>query len=259
MVLASGVASALTLGNNITISDLVGNSTGWYSVDREDEEVEPNCVTGQQWDLEAFFLNNTLLTLVSGYDLENGETGSGLLFEYGDLFIDVDGNAEYGPANTGTGGDDSYPSIVNDTFGYDYVLTYGGGEDASGNPLFDAYALNTGDSTLRVWYTQNDESNPWRYDSGGDLVYSGSFNYFEGLSDAAAGGLLGGTHYAAQVDLRFLYDLGVRDFTSHFTYECGNDNLMGQSTLIIPEPATMTLMGLGLAGITVFRLRRKTA
>ena len=257
LVLAGGVASALDLGDNITISDGVGTGTGWYSISREDQEVEPNCVAAQIWDLEGFFLDANMLSLVSGYDLENGETGNGMLFEYGDLFIDVDGNAVYGPAASGSGGDQSYPLIVANTFGYDYVLTYAGASDpVTGDPLFNAYALNTGDTTLRVYYNQNDESNPWRYNAGGDLVYSGSFRYFSGLADAEVANLQGGSHYAAQVDLGFLADLGVRDFISHFTYECGNDNLMGAGTLIIPEPATMTLVGLGIAGFAIRRMRK---
>ena len=271
LVLAGGVASALDLGNNITISDGVGTGTGWYSINREDQEVEPNCVAAQIWDLEGFFLDANMLSLVSGYDLENGETGNGMLFEYGDLFIDVDGNAVYGPAASGSGGDQSYPLIVANTFGYDYVLTYAGASDpVTGDPLFNAYALNTGDTTLRVYYNQNDESNPWRYFSGGQSLFTGSFTYTTGLGDDLDGDgdadVLGGSHNAVQVDLDWLWDYQGTNWngiiTTHFTQECGNDNLMGQGELVydpgtpVPEPASITLMGLGIALVAVARMRK---
>lgn len=256
-LLVAGGAQALSLGQNITIFDGMGSGTGWYGT-QEDQEVEPGNQTGQQWDLEGFFLRNTTLTLVSGFDLENGAWGNGRLFRSGDLFLDIDGDAQYGPANTGTLGDDKYPAIVQNTFGYDYVLTYRDASDAFGNPMFDVYALDADSTTVRVWYTQNDESNPWRYNDGGTLVYSGSFNYFSGLSDADVGGLLGGNHYAAQVDLMFLFtEFGHRTFTSHFTIECGNDNLMGRGTMIVPEPASFALLGLGLAAMACRAALRK--
>ena len=75
-------------------------------------------------------------------------------------------------------------------------------------------------------------SNPWKYDSGATSTgeYSGLL-YETGLSDAEilskyGSNLSGGTHNAVTIDLGFL---GLnKDFTAHFTYECGNDNLMGQ-------------------------------
>ena len=46
-----GSALALDLGQNITIPDLVGSGSGWAGA-QEDQEVEPGCLTGQQWDME---------------------------------------------------------------------------------------------------------------------------------------------------------------------------------------------------------------
>jgi hypothetical protein len=70
--------SALELGDNITVFD---NVTGtslipiynmWWSPTDEDQEVEPDCAIGQEWDVEAFFLNGTELAMVGGYDFKNG-------------------------------------------------------------------------------------------------------------------------------------------------------------------------------------------
>ena len=56
LALTAGDASALVLGDNITIYDGMGIGTGWYGA-QEDQEVEPNNLQNQSWDLEGFFLN----------------------------------------------------------------------------------------------------------------------------------------------------------------------------------------------------------
>lgn len=233
-VLVPGASFALDLGDNITISDNISTGTGWYG-NHEDQEVEPNCLTGQAWDLEGFFLNEDVLSVVSGFNLITGRDG----FDAGDIFLDITGDAQYGPANTGTGGDQSNPLVTSNLFGYDYVLDV----DWSAG-TYDVYSLSSG-TTLRVYYNQNDESNPWRYNSGGELMQNDvGFSYASGLSNADAGGMLGGNHRVASFDLSFL---AGEDFISHLTIECGNDNLMGQGEIpSVPEPATAVLFGLGV-------------
>jgi len=264
MLLTAGVASALTLGTEITISDEnTSTSSSWYK-DHEDQEVEPGMLAEQAWDLEGFFLNGTALTMVGGYDFVNGvasnsDTGANdysnnKIFESGDLFIDIDGDAVFGDIDGNINGN----VTVNDTFGYDYVL------DLDFKLLtYSIIALDEGSSTmLTAYYKQNYGSNPWKYVSGGKVIGTGTIGYTTGLSDADVG-FLGGTHYAAQLDLAFLGN-DINEMTVHFTMECGNDNLMGKGTTLAkqssgnagtPEPATMLLLGSGLAGIA--GLRRK--
>ena len=121
-----------------------------------------------------------------------------------------------------------------------------------------------------MYYNQNDESNPWRYFSGGQSLFTGSFTYTTGLGDDLDGDgdadVLGGSHNAVQVDLDWLWDYQGPNWngiiTTHFTQECGNDNLMGQGELVydpgtpVPEPASITLMGLGIALVAVARMRK---
>ena len=101
---------ALDFGGEITISDLVYDGTGWYS-NREDQETEPGTVTDQSWDLEGFFLKETSLTMIGGYDFEHG---NGDIYS-GDIFLDVTGDVVYGPDNDGSGY--NY-STVNNSFGF---------------------------------------------------------------------------------------------------------------------------------------------
>jgi hypothetical protein len=239
---------ALDLGTNITIPDL-GTKThpqGWWGA-QEDQEVEPDCEAGQKWDLEGMFMNGTILSLVGGYDFVNGQTGNGLLFAPGDIFIDINGDAKYGPVNSNTGG--GYAN-VNNAFGYDYVLDLD-----MANGLYNVVKLDSA-STVKVYYSQNAESNPWKYNAGGSVVASGlGFDYVTGYTDNQVG-FLGGLHNVLSVDLSFLAGVAMNEIIFHYTYGCGNDNLMGKGSMPVPEPATMALLGLSTLGLAAFRRKK---
>jgi hypothetical protein len=255
ILLLAGHAFALNLGDNITISDKNYNSSGnnWYT-NHEDGEVEPGMARHQGWDLEGFFLKDTMLSMVGGYDFVNGKSN---LFS-GDIFLDVDGDAEYGDIhNGGTAGNQS----VNDTFGYDYVLdlNFDDCSDDGDGCSYKVYQLTDDSFTRTSYYKQNQGSNPWRYESGGiDLGIGGSFGYDTGLSDAAVG-FEGGFHNVVSgLDLSFLGS--EANFTAHFTMECGNDNLMGEGVtppVATPEPGTLALLGIGVLGFVGLRRRKR--
>lgn len=206
---------------NITINDGVGNGSGWYSTDRENQEVEPNTATGQVWDMESFDLTGTQLVMTGGFNFTTPVGYGG--FGPGDIFFDVNGG------------------------GYDYVATV-----SSAGPTYDVYTLPA--DTHSVYYAENATSNPWKYKSGGSLFDTGLSVSYGSFSD------IEGIHYTATLDITWLLsNINVGDVVIiHNTMGCGNDNLMGQftNTYRVSESGNMFAM-FGMGGVALVAFRRK--
>ncbi len=237
---------ALGLGTEITIYDKSSDSKTWHGVD-EDGEVEPGAAHGQEWDLEGFFLKDSTLSMVGGYNFKDGVGG----FKSGDIFIDKDGDsAQYGSDIAGQHGYNN--TVMNNVFGYDYVL------DLDFDAMtYDVYEIDGDTQVKTIKYAGFRESNAWRYESGGNYIEQGMFEYNPVGYDAAAIQNLflgGGTHNVVTgFDMSFL---GVNtEFISHFAIECGNDNLMGHYDPV-PEPGTLLLLGAGLIGLLALGRKR---
>jgi hypothetical protein len=235
------------MANPITIYD--GNSlteTGWTGKD-EDNEVEPGMVQSQVWDLEQFLLVGTTLEIVGGYDFKDGLSGH----NSGDIFIggsDVLYGDAAATASIGTNANDKMKNIFNYDYAIDLIF------DPSGQYKYNVYKIDAStDVETAVYYDyplaggiSNQASNPIELTDPNLLAvtYSGDLNFID-EADASDG------KYHLSIDIGFLLEEGWagEEFISHYTMQCGNDNIMGQGTVPVPEPATMLLLGVGLIGI----------
>lgn len=218
----------------------------------EDGQIGPG-IGGQPFDVEVMYAavsgNTLFFALVTGFD-QQGEAGDILAPHYdgGDIFFNFGGAAGYNAAVRITEADSIGSTGIGNVYSGDF--------SPSG-----ASFLNTED----VFTPQHQISNPWRVDDaavGGlgvtlvdtiaiayqDQGPPSDHNVYEFALDLTALGLLGA-------------DVGTQGFNVHWTMECGNDFMDWSapgSLIVIPEPATMTLLGLGLVGIAIRMRRRST-
>jgi hypothetical protein len=221
--LFAGGAWALdySLANDITIYDARADSSkDWWdgrndnrqgSIN-EDNEVEPDMVGNQNWDLEAFVYSNNELSMVGGFNFIAGYQG---LYS-GDIFIDITGDAQYGEGASKING-----------MGYDYVIDvdWEKYDHNRSSGTYEIYSISNTDVFSNATESQNSpESDPWRYVSGGESTGTGTFQFGEFEGDEFLGDA---SYYVTGFDLSFL---SGKAFTSHFTMECGNDNLWDNTT-----------------------------
>lgn len=223
---------------NITIKD--GKNYGgssWYNTTNEDQEVEPGMIANQNWDLEAFMLDGSDLSVVGGFNFQNGYLYGGRTYLAGDIFIDLNGDA-------------NSTDIVNN-YGYEFAL-----DMDYGSSTYDVIDLTVGPVAFDQGVTApngNYASRPYRIAGTDVTAISGMNDLSLFFSDGGEYGFAGGTHYeVGGIDLSFL---NGKSYTLHTTLSCGNDMMKG--AVSVPEPGTLSLLGLSLLSLAGLTLKKK--
>lgn len=230
---------------NITVYDTRSPGIG---VGLEDEETDSSA-SGQEWDLEAFFWDGSVLTLVGGFDFVNGVRVGNHTYKAGDIFLDDTGDGAIPGYKVTTDPVTGLPvdaaGITYELFGWDYAL-----DIDWANGIFDIVQLTftggaDGSRVQTVKFGSHQVSNPYVYvDQGVVLFDDVSFTWgwvatWPGLSDGGSG--IG--HYWASFDLS---NAGITLRRVHSTLECGNDDIYGQ----VPDGgATVALLGIAILGV----------
>jgi hypothetical protein len=188
----AGAVQAMASVIPITIQD--NNPGVWYfgasgthGLVNEDNETEPGTIRNQSWDLEAFGLQGSTLTMFGGWNFANGQPG----YKPGDLFIKVGGSAPSGDPLVNT------TAPVENTYGYTYAVSLSGGS-GFGSSKATVVSLNAA-STMDTALFDYMRSNPWKYNSGATGSFLTDIGYLSGLTDAQVSGDYGLSLYGGSI------------------------------------------------------------
>jgi hypothetical protein len=228
LVLGIVAVSEVSAGN-ITIFDnyVSGTNDGSNPYNRGNKpgevgEVEPNCVANFSWDLQAFNLTGNTLSMTGGFNFNLGNEG----VKSGDIFVATNGVPLFGSAEPAPTGFNIY--------GYNYAVRMD-----FGNNTWQAYAIDQNTAIQSAAFSQNDPSNPVRaLGNLGNAAFSGALQF--GGDDTNG----------FNVNLLNLPTTLVGKDYYHFTYDCGNDAMMGHN---VPIPPSVLLLGSGLLGLAGLR------
>ncbi len=245
--------SRTDLGTQITVNDGQVNST-WGGGSQalgtagEDNETEgnPNTYTYQGWDLEGMFWNATTgnLFIIGGFNYLTGGPNGNTDVNMGDIFIgsdyvlDLSRTDDHAQLMASGGKYDlikDYTNIINPTdISASTPYAYSSGGINEGNGTYSAYQISGDD------WNNIDLFQPWQTYANAPIT---------SYSDI---------HYALEINVSGIAANLIHEGNLiHATLRCGNDTIQGKADLIPnPEPATMFLLGIGLAGLAGFGRKR---
>ena len=201
-------------------------------------------------EIDYFDIDNMIIAITPDGDvtveIQTDYMNSHLGTTYGDLFISTAGWQPYGDANTG---------YAEDRFGlgqtWNYVLVTPSSSSIFGN-IYEVNQNNIQTSnqvmTAPIYHYRNNQE--VLYNPGDEEASQGAFSFTTSqslISYAFNLSSLGGLNWEDELDLGF-----------HWTMTCANDVIQGGIyKAAVPEPGTMLLLGMGIAGLGAAGRKRR--
>ncbi|MHC4267541.1 MAG: PEP-CTERM sorting domain-containing protein [Planctomycetota bacterium] len=258
--------------------------SGWtdFTTGNEDQDGADG---GQRYDAEHFFYKfdgtNLSIGMQTGFDMSDGMDtytySDGVERDYyaGDVALSFDGNVTYNEAAeySSTYG----PKILAANSGYEYALDFGlvtkdknldnvghglGDQDSEGLYEVSRWSIDidktshNGDNTKPFAMDRAEKYGAGDPNAGDPIMYALSANAW---GSETIDGRLSYYRWATFDATGFLQADGSLWIDAHWAMSCGNDvmNGNGHTAPVIPEPSTIALLGVGLAGLAGGAARRR--
>ncbi len=183
--------------------------------------VGPGYSTGNTYDAEAMYFDNddayAYFAIVSGLSYNERQ------YPAGDVFLSTAGN----PFSN---------------------MAYGFAIDVFSGNLYQVGGMEMSS------YLEHGESDPWRLTRNADGSVAAE-NVLLGNVDLVYGALFN-THSVIEARIPLAWIDAQDDIWLHWTMKCGNDYLNLQGNVVVPEPATIVLLGGSLLGLAGLRRRK---